>query len=363
MKVLMTADAVGGVWNYALELASGLAARDVEVHLRTMGCAPRRDQLRRLAPSGVAGFEHGDFALEWQDDPWVDVERAGEWLLDAAEALSPDVVHLNGYAHGVLPWDLPVVVVGHSCVLSWHDAVRGGTSSAHTGAYCDAVRLGIRGADALVAPTTAMLAALERLYAPSSPTIVIPNGREAAAFAPRAKEPFVAGVGRLWDEAKNLETLDRAAAALPWPVLLAGDSGGRRCSAARLLGELPPDATAALLARASVFAAPARYEPFGLAALEAGLSGCALVLGDISSLREVWGDAAAFVPPDDAEALAYAVLRLIASPPMCRAAALRARRRALRYDSASMTDGYVRLYRRLVRERAPAQATATEVTA
>jgi glycosyltransferase involved in cell wall biosynthesis len=193
---------------------------------------------------------------------------------------------------------------------------------------------------------------------------VIPNGREAAAFAPRAKEPFVAGVGRLWDEAKNLETLDRAAAALPWPVLLAGDSGGRRCSAARLLGELPPDATAALLARASVFAAPARYEPFGLAALEAGLSGCALVLGDIPSLREVWGDAAAFVAPDDAEALAYAVRRLIDVPSMCSDAAARARRRALRYDRASMAEAYVRLYRRLMRDRAQDQAAAAaEVTA
>jgi glycosyltransferase involved in cell wall biosynthesis len=363
MKVLMTADAIGGVWGYALELASGLAARGVEVHLRTMGRAPRRDQLLRIAPADVAGFEHGDFALEWQDEPWADVERAGEWLLDAAEAVTPDVVHLNGYAHGALPWNVPVVVVGHSCVLSWHEAVRGRASSAQAGAYRDAVTRGIRGADALVAPTAAMLGELDRLYARPLAGVVIPNGREAATFAPGPKEPFVAGVGRLWDEAKNLETLDCAAAALPWPVLLAGDSGDRRCSAARLLGELPPDATAALLARASVFAAPARYEPFGLAALEAGLSGCALVLGDIASLREVWGDAAAFVPPDDAEALAYAVLRLIESPPMCRAAAARARRRALRYDRLSMVDAYLRLYRRLVGERTRGQAAAAEVTA
>src|SRR3954464_14435194 len=98
-----------------------------------------------------------------QAGPWADVERAGEWLLDAAEALSPDVVHLNGYAHGALPWDVPVVVVGHSCVLSWHEAVRGGSAGGHVGAYRDAVTLGIRGADALVAPTAAMLANLNRL--------------------------------------------------------------------------------------------------------------------------------------------------------------------------------------------------------
>ncbi|WP_243688744.1 glycosyltransferase [Geotalea toluenoxydans] len=49
---------------------------------------------------------------------------------------------------------------------------------------------------------------------------------------------------------------------------------------------------------------PARYEPFGLTVLEAALSGCALVLGDIPSLRELWEGAAVFVPPDDANALA-----------------------------------------------------------
>ena len=32
---------------------------------------------------------------------------------------------------------------------------------------------------------------------------------------------------------------------------------------------------------ASIYALPARYEPFGLSILEAALSGCALVLGDI----------------------------------------------------------------------------------
>ncbi len=68
------------------------------------------------------------------------------------------------------------------------------------------------------------------------------------------------------------------------------------------------------LGRASIFALPARYEPFGLLPLEAALSGCALVLGDIPSLREVWGDAAWFVPPDDRDALTAAIGSLIASP-------------------------------------------------
>ena len=58
------------------------------------------------------------------------------------------------------------------------------------------------------------------------------------------------------------------------------------------------------IARAAIYALPAHYEPFGLSILEAAMSGCALVLGDIPSLREIWGDAAVFVHPDNRDAVA-----------------------------------------------------------
>jgi glycosyltransferase involved in cell wall biosynthesis len=363
MRVLMTVDAVGGVWGYALELAAGLAARGVEVELAAMGPAPAKDQLLELSRSGAAGFRHGNFALEWEDDPWPQVERAGEWLLQTAAELAPDVVHLNGYVHGALPWDAPVLVAGHSCVLSWHAAVRGRLPGCEADAYREAVGRGIRAAAALVAPTSAMLGELERLYGRRHDNLVIPNGRDAAAFRPRAKEPFVAGSGRLWDEAKNLAALDCAAASLPWPVLLAGDCGGRSCRAARPLGRLATAELAALLGRASVFAAPARYEPFGMAALEAALSGCALVLGDIASLREVWGDAAAFVPPDDADVLAHELRRLIAHPRVLREAGIRARAHALRYDRSAMSRSYHGLYAELAGSAEAGASARVEVHA
>jgi glycosyltransferase involved in cell wall biosynthesis len=65
------------------------------------------------------------------------------------------------------------------------------------------------------------------------------------------------------------------------------------------------------LSRASIYALPARYEPFGLSVLEAALSGCALVLGSIDSLHENWEGAAIFVNPDDPEELASALDLLI----------------------------------------------------
>src|SRR5262249_58528859 len=83
-----------------------------------------------------------------------------------------------------------------------------------------------------------------------------------------------------------------------------------------LLGVLSEAEMAPLYAGASIYAAPARYEPFGLTILEAALSGCALVLGDIPSLRELWEDAAVFVPRDDDAALETCLRDLIRHPEM-----------------------------------------------
>jgi glycosyltransferase involved in cell wall biosynthesis len=109
------------------------------------------------------------------------------------------------------------------------------------------------------------------------------------------------------------------------------------------------------LARAAVFALPARYEPFGLAALEAAFAGCALVLGDIASLREVWDDAALYVDPDDDDALEAALRTLIDDDTLRREYARRARTRATLYTTERMVDAYVELYERLVGDAAEAE--------
>jgi len=119
------------------------------------------------------------------------------------------------------------------------------------------------------------------------------------------------------------------------------------------LGRLAPADLATWLGSAAIFALPARYEPFGLSALEAGLVGCALVLGDIPSLREVWGDAAVFVPPDQPDVLAEVLQRLITDVSWREFMAQRARARALRYTPERMAREYVALYAQLMRMRTP----------
>jgi glycosyltransferase involved in cell wall biosynthesis len=360
-RLLMTADAVGGVWTYALELARALAAHGVEVHLATMGPRPGAARRAEAAAAGVALHE-SDWALEWMDAPWDDVARAGDWLLALERALAPDVVHVNGYAHGALPWRAPAVVAAHSCVCSWWRAVKGADAPAAWDRYRDAVAAGLAGAAAVVAPTRAMGDALAAHYGARAaavggfaPPRVVPNARRAADYVPAPKEALVLTAGRLWDEAKNVRAVAEAAAGLPWAACVAGDAaapdgagggwdGAGPGSSVRWLGALAPAALAGWMARAAVYALPARYEPFGLSALEAGLSGCALVLGDVPSLREVWGDAALFVAPDSAEQLAAALRALVADPEYRTALAARARARALGYTPERMAAGYLDAY-------------------
>ena len=340
----MSTDAVGGVWTYATELRAQLEAAGVDVVLATLGSQPPPDP----ACPYLAG------RLEWEPEPWEDVRAAGDWLAGLAADAGADVVHLHGYAHGALPWPVPVVVAGHSCVLSWHDAVRGVPPGAEWERYREAVAAGLRGADVVVAPTAAMSAALQRDYGLAQRPQVILNGvspHPAAAVDHADREPLVLAAGRLWDEAKGLAALDAAAAQLTWPVAVAGPAGGRPAAHADLLGALPRDELRALMGRAAIFAHPARYEPFGLVVLEAALAGCALVLGDIDSLRELWDGAAVFVPPGDAAALSEACERLGTDDELRGILAGRAGERAWRYDAETMAQAYVRLYDRLSHRR------------
>src|SRR5690349_17629374 len=117
-RVLMTADAAGGVWQYSIDLAVGLRAHGIETTLALMGPSMTAGQREELIRSGLQ-FVESSYTLEWQPSPWEDVDRAGHWLLEVASKRRPDVVHLNGFAHAALGWESPPLVVAHSCVRTW----------------------------------------------------------------------------------------------------------------------------------------------------------------------------------------------------------------------------------------------------
>jgi glycogen(starch) synthase len=358
-RVLMTADSVGGVWPYSLDLATAFRDRGIETTLAVMGPGMERGQREDAVRRGI-GLAEGPFKLEWEESPWDDVRRAGDWLLEVAARVRPELVHLNGFAHVALPWKRPAVVVAHSCVRSWCRAVHGVAAPPEWDRYTGAVMEGLSAADLVIAPSRGMLSMLEDEYGVSRPSRVIPNGRalvDRMTDSIPLKSDVVLGAGRLWDEAKNLAALAEVAPELRWRVVLAGDCGARdpygaSPSNVTCLGRLDAASMARWYARAAIYALPALYEPFGLSILEAAASGCALVLGDIPTLRENWSDAAVFVAPRDRRALAAAIQSLIDDPVGRHGLAMAALARARQFTVARMADAYVDAYRTAV-----AQAT------
>ncbi|HEV7350845.1 glycosyltransferase family 4 protein [Telluribacter sp.] len=361
-KMLMTADTVGGVWTYSLELARYLGTLGIEVHLATMGALPDEKQLKQVATIRNLVLHPSAFKLEWMEDPWEDVDRAGDWLLQLRDQVKPDLVHLNNFCHGNLNWGVPVLMVAHSCVFSWWESVIGGTPPDTYQEYFRRVQMGLRAADLVAAPSRDMLTSISRIYGNLENKAIIPNGCETIPQNPQAKEDFIFSMGRLWDTAKNIEALNRVAAELSWPVVIAGDkevpgtSGNTTFGHVNHLGKLNGTEVQEVLSRASIYALPARYEPFGLSILEAANSGCTLVLGDIPSLRENWIGAAFFVEPGNQEALHYTLTTLINRPELREKYAEKAAIRAQAFTLDRMGKLYLAGYNQLLtKEKASTQ--------
>src|SRR5689334_2580197 len=189
--VLMTADAIGGVWTYALELSRAFGEFGIDVALATMGRPLNVVEHRTAAAIPNLDLFESSYKLEWMDDAWDDIDAAAQWLLGVADAVAPAVVHLNGYCHGALLWPAPTLVVGHSCVFSWFEAVRREPPPPKWKEYHRRVARGLAAADGVTAPSRAMLAALEKHYGAFAAAPPIYNGRAAAAFPAGDKEAFV----------------------------------------------------------------------------------------------------------------------------------------------------------------------------
>lgn len=365
-RVLLTTDAVGGVWTYALDLARGLSRAGLETTLVVMGPSPSPDQAAEAAEvPGLALVDTG-LALDWTAAGPDEVRRAGESLREVAIDAAPDLIHLNSPALAAVGgFPAPVLGACHSCLATWWGAVKAGPPPADFAWRIAALRDGLTACDALAAPTQAFARATGRAYGLPTPQVVW-NGRAAGPGGqPMAeREPMVFTAGRLWDEGKNVAVLDAAAARISAPVYAAGPlqgpvGGAAELSHARPLGRLTGSEVATWLARSPVYATSALYEPFGLGVLEAAQAGCALVLSDIATLRELWDGAAVFVAPRDAGGFARACERLLQDAGERERLGGAARSRAERYTAARMTAGTLALYGRL----APRLAREAEVAA
>lgn len=119
----------------------------------------------------------------------------------------------------------------------------------------------------------------------------------------------------------------------------------------QFLGAVPQADLPGLYRRAALFVAPfvraasGDQEGLGLVVVEAIACGCPVVAGDVPAVRDVLGDApGTMVRADDVDALAEAVIAVLADPASAHAQAARLRHSLMaRMDWDVVADGYGRL--------------------
>ena len=125
-RLLLTVDAVGGVWQYTLELAAALRPRGWDTVLALLGPAASRNQRAAAVAAGARLVDTG-LALDWLAPDAAAVAAVGAAVAALARAERVELVQLNQPALAAgFAADVPLVVAVHSCVATWWDAVRGG---------------------------------------------------------------------------------------------------------------------------------------------------------------------------------------------------------------------------------------------
>ncbi|HEX6492942.1 MAG TPA: glycogen synthase [Candidatus Dormibacteraeota bacterium] len=326
-------------------------------------------------------------------------------LAMAAAVEGAELVHshtwytnLGGHLAGLLH-DIPHVATTHSLepLRPWKAEQLGGGYALSS--LCE--RLGLEGADAVIAVSEQMRSDVLACYPAIDPerVVVIHNGIDPREYRPDPDptvserlgidldRPSVVFVGRITRQKGIVHLLEAAPMIDPAAqlVLLAGapdtpeiaaevrglyeDAQRRRGGVVWVETMLPRREVIPVLSRASVFVCPSVYEPFGLVNLEAMACETAVVASAVGGIPEIVvpGETGLLVPcdvadsvtaPDPAAArrfaagLAEAVNRLLADPDEAARMGRAGRRRVVeRFDWEVIAARTMELYSRVVRAR------------
>lgn len=371
VNVLVTSDTLTGVWTYTRELVTGLITSGIRVTLVSFGEIPLPHQTAWMENLHGLDYRPTAFRLEWMQEGERDIADSSSYLESLVSEVKPDLLHLSQYCYGSLPVAVPRVVVAHGDLVSWWLSVHGQEprDSRWLRWYREMVSQGIEAADAVVAPSRWMRDTLRCCYGWPRRDLVIHNGRNPIFFNPYvSKDDSVLSVGRLWDAGKQVSLLTQHIHPFSVCIVASDNPSYAPITPIRADVKLATDQVClalkgpqteaqlrALYSRAAIYAATSRYESFGMAALEAAFSRCAIVANDMPTFREIWGDAALYFRCNDAESLAQTIRMLDQDRDLCRAHANMAYQRAReRFTAKRMTDDYLRLYRSLVGRKSAA---------
>ena len=370
MHVLVTADSLSGSslagsWTYTRELVTGLVTRGVRVTLVSFGEIPLPEQTSWMDHLHGLDYRPTAFRLEWMQEAEEDLPESSAFLTALVRELRPDLLHLNQFCYGNLAVDVPRVVMAQGDLITWTHAVHNHAPRPERSLawYRNTVAEGLAGADAVVAPSAWMLDRISACYGPPLRGEVIYPGRNPIFFNPYlSKDDCVLAVGRMVDAGKQVFLLTQQPHSVPVCIVGAEHTVPVPRIPIRADVKVATDETSvairgpqteaqlrALYSRASIYAATSRYEPLGMAALEAAFSRCAIVANDIPSFRETWGDAALYFRTNDSASLAENIQILNQDRSMRRAYAELAYSRAReRFTTKRMIDDCLQLYRSLV---------------
>ncbi len=113
------------------------------------------------------------------------------------------------------------------------------------------------------------------------------------------------------------------------------------------LGRVSDEELVWLYNGARLLVLPSFYEGFGLPPLEAMACGCPVVVSNVSSLPEVVGDAGLLVDPQDADALAVAIWRLLSDAALREEMVAKGLKRAACFSWTRAARETLELYRRV----------------
>ena len=351
MRILISTSSFGDSYIFSIDLAKSLQQMGVEVFLAVSGAQLNNRQKEELKPFNYAFAEYKQLGM---NNPWSDILEQGQWLMKLKNKFRPDLVQLNSMTFGSLPWGVPVVNVIHSCMLSRSKALNNNKLPRHWAKYREMAGKSLRVSDAVVALTPSALSEAEAVYGPFKSSRVIPPGRCAYTFRSGVKKNCIFTNGKLTDDAHNLKLILEAAPEIDYPIYIADSQGHMNVKNLPenvfLIGPVYGKKLCDWLSSASVYVLPAKYEPFGYSFVEAALSKCALIGGNISSLRETWGDAMIYV--ENKDGLVKKINRLMENMDEKYLSGQKAYETALEnYTLIKMARRYYRLYEQMIQAK------------
>jgi len=326
-------EAAGGVQVHVRQLAAELRTRGHRTTILAPGSQPSEDAGVRIVGRPVRVPYRGTVApISFSPGAWRRIRSAMRSfdpdLIHAHEPLTPSTSML-----AVLAAEAPVVATFHASLDRSRLMELAGPALRQVSGRIDAA----------VAVSDAAASFVRRVV--RGPMEIVPNGVDVRAFSDpgRPVEGLPAGPKILWvnrlDPQKGFEIMLRAFEQIASEVgevhlLVAGDGRDRV-----LLRSLPGDLRSRILrlgtvahealpryhAAADVFVSPATgQESFGIVLVEAMAAGVPVVASDIEGYREVVRDGVdgLLIPPNDPNALAAAIRRVLSEPEL--AAALKA---------------------------------------